>query len=366
MSLPQPPAPPVTMECYRHPGRPAYRRCRRCGKPTCEECLVSTDLGAMCVECARQGRPDARTRARYWSARQPTLVTYVLIGLNVAIFTLVALDDPSTLTGGGALRPAPGLQQYDLGLSKGFLVYEDGWYRIVSSGFLHFGIIHLAFNMLLLYQLGQVLEPVLGRTRFALLYFAALLGGSAGVLLLQPNAFSGGASGAGALVIAFASRPRRSPVATRRWGSSCASRRRPPTRAASRSRSPRSARCRQRRSPGWRASPARSPACRSCRGSSPTCPLPSRESVAWMVYLGLFPTAIGFTTWAYALRRTTAGRLGSTTYLVPPIVIVMSLVVLGEVPPMLSIAGGVLCIAGVIVARSRGSLPWRRATTAEA
>ena len=50
---------------------------------------MSTDLGAMCVECARQGRPDARTRARYWSARQPTLVTYVLIGLNVAIFTLV-------------------------------------------------------------------------------------------------------------------------------------------------------------------------------------------------------------------------------------------------------------------------------------
>ena len=145
----------------------------------------------MCVEFARQGRPDARTRGPLWSARQPTLVTYVLIGLNVAIFTLVALDDPSTLTGGGVLRPAPGLQQYDLGLSKAFLVYEDGWYRIVSSGFLHFGIIHLAFNMLLLYQLGQVLEPVLGRTRFALLYFAALLGGSAGCSCCSPNAFSG-------------------------------------------------------------------------------------------------------------------------------------------------------------------------------
>jgi drug/metabolite transporter (DMT)-like permease len=89
-------------------------------------------------------------------------------------------------------------------------------------------------------------------------------------------------------------------------------------------------------------------------------------SIAWMVYLGLFPTAIGFTTWAYALRRTTAGRLGAMTYLVPPIVIVMGLVVLGELPPPLSIAGGVLCIAGVIVARSRGSLPWRRTVAADA
>ena len=84
-----------------------------------------------------------------------------------------------------------------------------------------------------------------------------------------------------------------------------------------------------------------------------------------MVYLGLFPTAIGFTTWAYALNRTNAGRLGSTTYLVPPIVIVMSLFILNEVPPLLSIAGGAL-FPGVIVARSRGALPWRRAALADA
>jgi drug/metabolite transporter (DMT)-like permease len=90
------------------------------------------------------------------------------------------------------------------------------------------------------------------------------------------------------------------------------------------------------------------------------------QSVAWMIYLGLFPTAIGFTTWAYALSRTTAGKLGSTTYLVPPMVIVMSLVVLSEVPPLFSIAGGVLCVLGVIVARSRGALPWRRPAPVEA
>ncbi|HEY3336788.1 MAG TPA: DMT family transporter [Candidatus Limnocylindrales bacterium] len=83
-------------------------------------------------------------------------------------------------------------------------------------------------------------------------------------------------------------------------------------------------------------------------------------SIAWMVYLGLFPTAIGFTTWAYALSRSSAGRLGSTTYLVPPVVIGMAWLLLGEVPPALAIAGGALCIAGVIVARSRATLRWRR------
>ena len=75
--------------------------------------------------------------------------------------------------------------------------------------------------------------------------------------------------------------------------------------------------------------------------------------LAWVAYLGLFPTAIGFLTWAYALSRTPAGRLGATTYLVPPVVIVMAWLLLGEVPPPLAIAGGAACIAGVVVARSR-------------
>ena len=78
----------------------------------------------------------------------------------------------------------------------GPLVEQGEWYRLLTSGFVHFGIIHLAFNMLLLFQLGQLLEPEIGRIRFALLYFAALLAGSAGVLLLDPNAPTGGASGA--------------------------------------------------------------------------------------------------------------------------------------------------------------------------
>jgi drug/metabolite transporter (DMT)-like permease len=74
--------------------------------------------------------------------------------------------------------------------------------------------------------------------------------------------------------------------------------------------------------------------------------------IGWLVYLGLFPTSIGFLTWTYALRRTDAGRLGATTYLVPPIAIVISWLLLGEVPPALAIVGGAACIVGVIVARS--------------
>jgi len=75
-------------------------------------------------------------------------------------------------------------------------VARGEWYRLVSSGFVHYGLIHIGFNMLLLYQLGLMLEPALGRTRFVALYFAALLTGSFGALLLSPHVFSGGASGA--------------------------------------------------------------------------------------------------------------------------------------------------------------------------
>ncbi len=85
--------------------------------------------------------------------------------------------------------------------------------------------------------------------------------------------------------------------------------------------------------------------------------------IGWIVYLGLFPTSIAFTTWAYALGRTTAGRLGSTTYLIPPVVVVMAWLLLGEVPPPLALVGGAACIAGVVVARSSG-LRWPRRSTA--
>ncbi len=75
------------------------------------------------------------------------------------------------------------------------------------------------------------------------------------------------------------------------------------------------------------------------------------SSIAWMVYLGVFPTAIGFLTWAYALSRTTAGRMGATTYLVPPIAILVGWALLGESPEAFAFLGGALCLGGVVITR---------------
>jgi drug/metabolite transporter (DMT)-like permease len=77
------------------------------------------------------------------------------------------------------------------------------------------------------------------------------------------------------------------------------------------------------------------------------------STLLWTAYLGVFPTAIGFALWAYVLARTTAGKLGSTTYLVPPLAILLGWAFLGEVPPALAIPGGALCLVGVAVARRR-------------
>jgi drug/metabolite transporter (DMT)-like permease len=90
----------------------------------------------------------------------------------------------------------------------------------------------------------------------------------------------------------------------------------------------------------------------------PYAPLLARElkvapasGIAWLLFLGIFPTSIAFTTWAYALARGSAGRLAATAYLVPPITIVMGFLLLGEMPGVIAVLGGALCLVGVYVAR---------------
>jgi len=76
-------------------------------------------------------------------------------------------------------------------------------------------------------------------------------------------------------------------------------------------------------------------------------------ATGWLVYLGVVPTALAFSTWAYALARMDAGRLGVSTYAVPPITIALGAALLGEVPPVLAIVGGVICLVGVGLSRRR-------------
>jgi membrane associated rhomboid family serine protease len=177
------PPPPTIERCYRHPDRETGRRCTRCGKPACGDCLVQVAVGSHCVDCIKAARPDVKTRAKFWNARQPTLVTYSLIAINVAVYLW-------TISGVGNLN------ERRIGLAEPFLTFNHEYYRLVTSGFLHYSIFHIGMNMLLLFQLGQLLEPAIGRVRFALIYFASLLAGSFGALLLQPNGLTGGASGA--------------------------------------------------------------------------------------------------------------------------------------------------------------------------
>ena len=188
--------------CYRHPDRETGRACTRCGRPACGECLVQATVGSHCLDCAKAAQPDLKTRAQLASSRLLTPVTYVLIGLNLLVFLWMSALDSRVL--GGNVTEA----HADLGLSKNILqgmvwnwdqtgaIPEHQWYRLVTSGFIHFGVFHIAMNMLLLYQLGMLLERALGGTKLTMMYFASLLSGSLGVLLVDSGGLTGGASGA--------------------------------------------------------------------------------------------------------------------------------------------------------------------------
>jgi membrane associated rhomboid family serine protease len=178
MSLPPP---PVLAHCYRHPDRETGRSCTRCGKPACGDCLVQVSVGSHCLDCVKAARPDVKTRAKFWNARQPTLVTYSLIAINVVVYLWTATSARN---------------EARIILYKPFLQFNGEWYRLISSGFLHFSVFHIGMNMFLLFQLGQLLEPAIGRVRFSLIYFSSLLAGSFGALIVDPRVPSGGASGA--------------------------------------------------------------------------------------------------------------------------------------------------------------------------
>ena len=189
--LPPPPPPAAaTVPCAWHPERAAGRRCTRCQTPTCSDCLRPASVGSICPTCVRAAKPDVATRARRWQAAQGILVTRTIIAINLGVFVIMTMTDPGMLSGRTTAL------HLDLGLSRLLVDSPVDLWRMVSAGFIHFGIIHLGFNMYLLFQLGSMLEPAVGRLRFTGTYLASLLGGAVGALVMQPNGLHGGASGA--------------------------------------------------------------------------------------------------------------------------------------------------------------------------
>ncbi|UAL30016.1 rhomboid family intramembrane serine protease [Nocardioides rotundus] len=210
----QPPVP----TCYRHPDRGTYVSCQRCGRSICPDCMREATVGHQCPDCVAEGaRRTGQHEAPYGgrASRNPALTSWVLIGINVAVWAGIML------TGGSRSR-----WEYVLSLSPVGRCYTDdfrgwfpdateamcrmggqatwipgvsdgAWWQLVTSAFTHVEILHLGFNMLALWFLGPQLELILGRARFLAVYLVSAMAGSAVVMAFaDPASHTLGASGA--------------------------------------------------------------------------------------------------------------------------------------------------------------------------
>ncbi|TLH59937.1 rhomboid family intramembrane serine protease [Mycolicibacterium phocaicum] len=172
-----------TPTCYRHPNRPTYVSCSRCGRPICPDCMTAAAVGQQCPECVNEGKRSVRQARTHFGGRisKGSLVTYTLIAVNIVMFVL---------------QHTSVQMQQDLVLWPP-AVADGQYYRLASSAFLHYGLAHIVFNMWALWAVGPQLEQWLGRLRFGVLYGLSGLGGSVLVYLLSPlNSATAGASGA--------------------------------------------------------------------------------------------------------------------------------------------------------------------------
>lgn len=189
--------------CYRHPGRETYVRCARCDRPICPDCMHPASVGFQCPSCVRAGSRSMRTARTVFGGGaergERGLVTKVLLGLNVGLWVLTVLITVGTgdipigevgryLAFGGLadvttdFAALPGVRLPD-GSVAGIAGGE--YYRLVTAGFLHYGLLHLALNSYALWILGRECERLLGPLRFIVLYMLAGLGGNVAVYLFS-------------------------------------------------------------------------------------------------------------------------------------------------------------------------------------
>ncbi len=182
------PAPPGEVAaCVRHPDRATRLACARCGRPACPDCLRAAPVGYQCVDCVAASVP--RTAPRRASGTRSVVIP-ALVAVNVAVFAWTVAQARSLMDNSAATL-------FDAWALVPAAVAHGEWWRLVTAGFLHFGPLHIAFNMYALWVLGRDLELVLGRARFLALYAVSLLGGSTAVVLFsEPDVPVAGASGA--------------------------------------------------------------------------------------------------------------------------------------------------------------------------
>jgi membrane associated rhomboid family serine protease len=164
----------------RHPDRPTGLRCVRCERPACPECLREASVGYQCVDCVNEGRRTQRRAVTVAGAELNTkpLVVPILIALNLAVFALNAFQAQSVNNNDLSFS-------FDIGVLWPPAVAGGEWWRLITNGFQHFGVIHLVVNMVSLYIVGRDLEMLFGRARFLALYLVSLLGGSTAVFLFD-------------------------------------------------------------------------------------------------------------------------------------------------------------------------------------
>lgn len=150
--------------------------------------MTQGSVGFHCPECVKAAQKAAPSyTARSLPTAQP-YVTYALMVINVAVF-VIDLGLGATITNGRG-------ELWERGVLLAPGIASGEWWRLVTSGFLHYGIIHLAMNMFVLWRIGPQIEKLLGGIQYLALYVASMVAGALGALVLSPEGLTAGASGA--------------------------------------------------------------------------------------------------------------------------------------------------------------------------
>jgi membrane associated rhomboid family serine protease len=198
--------------CYRHANKETYVSCTRCGRPICPDCMNAAAVGFQCPDCVREGNKSVRAARTVFGgslAGANGVVTKVLMGLNIGVFVLTVLvaalngveNAMRTLTGQGGSGLHYWLDMIPLALGTngdiiGVAVGE--YWRLLTAGFMHYGVLHLLLNMWALWILGHEVERMVGRWRYVSVYLLTGLGGIIAVYLF--GAVNGPVAGASASV----------------------------------------------------------------------------------------------------------------------------------------------------------------------